>query len=427
MHDVLPDETHRWQRVERRVRALLESSCYREIRLPTLEKTELFSRSIGLATDIVNKEMYTFPDRNGESLTLRPEGTAGCVRALVQHGSLHAGVCRVWYCGPMFRRERPQQGRLRQFHQVGAEAFGSVAAELDAELILMSARIWKTLGITSLCLQLNSLGSADARQTYRSHLVEYFNDHRAQLDDDSIKRLESNPLRILDSKNPAMQSLIAAAPPMSDCMDEESTAHFATLRALLDGAGLDYEINPRLVRGLDYYNRTVFEWVTDRLGAQGTLCAGGRYDGLVAQFGGPDTPAAGFAMGLERVLALLALDEAVSEPRAPQVYQVLVGEEALHSGLQLAEQLRDAMPTLSLCMHCGGGSFRSQLKKADKSRAEYALILGNAEVTRNTVLIKPLRRDTAQYEVAREQLADELSRLLRPDEPAADAPQEAAS
>ena len=413
MHDTLPGATLEWQLLEQTIRSVLQSYCYQEIRLPVLEKTELFSRSIGAGTDIVNKEMYTFPDRNGELLTLRPEGTAGCVRALLQHGLVHGGPQRIWYQGPMFRHERPQKGRLRQFHQVGAEAFGLAGADIDAEIILICARAWNALGIRDVRLQLNSLGSYSARQDYRNLLVEYLSDHSERLDEDSIKRLETNPLRILDSKNPAMQDLVAAAPSLLDSIDEESAEHFAVLKELLDANGVEYEINPRLVRGLDYYNRTVFEWTTDRLGAQGTLCAGGRYDDLVAQLGGRATPGVGFAMGLERILELAEFSRTELKAGAPRIYQVMVGDAALRNGLQLAEQLRNKIPGLRLLAHCGGGSFKSQFRKADKSQADYALILGADEVAKNTVQIKPLRERTEQYEVTQDKLVDELNRLIR--------------
>ena len=412
MHDTLPGATPGWRRLEQAVQSVLRSYCYREIRFPIIEKTELFSRSIGAGTDIVNKEMYTFQDRNGEFLTLRPEGTAGCVRALIQHGLIHSGPQRVWYQGPMFRHERPQKGRQRQFHQVGAEAFGIAGPEIDVELILVCARIWSALGINDVCLELNSLGSYAARQSYRALLVEYLSDHRDQFDDDSIRRLETNPLRILDSKNPEMQTLISGAPSLLDSIDDESAEHFSVLRGLLDANGVDYEINPRLVRGLDYYNRTVFEWITDRLGAQGTICAGGRYDDLVAQVGGKPAPGVGFAMGLERILELVEAGRAEQDADTPRFYQVMAGEDAVQTGFMLAEHLRDEMPALKLMLHCGGGSFKSQLRRADKSGAEYALILGDEEVAKNTVQIKPLRKDSGQYEVSRDKLVDEITRLM---------------
>ena len=413
MHDTLPGDALKWRLLEQTVQSVLQSYCYQEIRLPVIEKTELFSRSIGAGTDIVNKEMYTFQDRNGEFLTLRPEGTAGCVRALLQHGLIYSGPQRIWYQGPMFRHERPQKGRQRQFYQIGAEAFGIESAEIDAEIILICARIWNALGIKDVRLQLNSLGSYTARQIYRNRLVDYLSDHRDQLDEDSINRLETNPLRILDSKNPAMQTLIGTAPSLLDSIDEESAQHFAVLGDLLDANGVDYEINPRLVRGLDYYNRTVFEWATDRLGAQGTICAGGRYDDLVAQVGGKPTPAVGFAMGIERILELMNFSSAELNSNSPRIYQVMVGDTAMKSGLRLAERLRDEIPGLRLLMHSGGGSFKSQFKKADKSQADYALILGADEVAKNTVQIKPLRENTEQYEISQDKLVHEItSRLL---------------
>ena len=412
MHDTLPGDAPKWRLLEQTVQSVLQSYCYQEIRLPLLEKTELFSRSIGAGTDIVNKEMYTFPDRNGELLTLRPEGTAGCVRALLQHGLIYSGPQRIWYQGPMFRHERPQRGRQRQFYQIGAEAFGMESAEIDAEIILICARIWNALGVKEVRLQLNSLGSYTARQNYRKLLVDYLSDHRDQLDEDSINRLETNPLRILDSKNPGMQALIGAAPSLLDSIDEESAEHFAILGDLLDANGVDYEINPRLVRGLDYYNRTVFEWVTDRLGAQGTLCAGGRYDDLVAQVGGKSTPAVGFAMGVERILELTQFNGAELNSNTPAIYQVMVGDAAMKNGLRLAERLRNHIPALRLLTHCGGGSFKSQFRKADKSQADYALILGADEVANNTVQIKPLREDTEQYEISQDKLVDEITSLL---------------
>ena len=411
MHDTLPGDTPGWRMLEQTAQSVLRAYCYREIRLPIIEKTELFSRSIGAGTDIVNKEMYTFEDRNGEFLTLRPEGTAGCVRALLQHGLIHSGPQRLWYQGPMFRHERPQKGRQRQFFQIGAEAFGIESPDIDAELILICARIWSALGINDICLELNSLGSIAARQGYRKLLVEYLNDHRAQLDDDSNRRLETNPLRILDSKNPAMQALISGAPSLLDSIDDESAEHFSVLRELLDANSVDYAINPRLVRGLDYYNRTVFEWTSDRLGAQATFCAGGRYDDLVAQVGGKHTPGVGFAMGLERILQLAEAGPKEQDMDTPRFYQVMAGEDAVKSGSLVAERLRDEMPALQLLMHCGGGSFKSQLRRADKSGAEYALILGADEVARNTILIKPLRTEKEQYEIPQDKLAEEISRL----------------
>jgi len=392
MNDILPDETPYWQFLEQTVGRLLASYGYGEIRLPVVEKTELFKRSIGEVTDIVEKEMYTFDDRNAESLTLRPEGTAGCVRAAIQQ-SLLGVPRRLWYAGPMFRYERPQKGRQRQFHQIGVESFGIATPDMDAELILLSARLWRQLGITgSVELQLNSIGSAAARKDYRAALVAYLEQHVDALDEDSQRRLHSNPLRILDSKNPATQALLDAAPALADYLDEESRDDFARLCELLRAAGVPYVVNTRLVRGLDYYNKTVFEWVTDSLGAQGTVCAGGRYDGLVEQLGGKATPAVGFAMGMER-LVLLLIELGVMPGAAPaaDVYVVAVGEHAQQAAVAVVERLRDQQPALAMVQHTGGGSFKSQMKKADKSGARVALIWGEDEAAARTVTVKPLR------------------------------------
>ncbi|HET7569790.1 MAG TPA: histidine--tRNA ligase [Gammaproteobacteria bacterium] len=411
MNDILPDESHVWQYVEDTIRAVLENHGYREIRVPVVESTELFARSIGAATDIVSKEMYTFEDRNGASLSLRPEATAGCVRAALTHGLTYNQTQRLWYAGPMFRHERPQKGRYRQFYQIGAEAYGFEGPDIDAELIAMSARMWARLGIRHARLQLNSLGTSEARAAYRHVLVEYFGDHRDQLDAEAQRRLEINPLRLLDSKDPALAPLIAAAPSLQDHLDAESRAHFEALCRLLDEIGIAYDINPRLVRGLDYYSRTVFEWVTDRLGAQDAICSGGRYDALVEQLGGRPTPAIGWALGVERLIALLAEEGVETPPRAPDVYLVRVGEAAERAGFRLAAQLRDAVPDLALILNCGGGSFKSQLKKADRSGAGFALILGDDEVANESATLKPLRTDEAQRPVAWAALADELKRL----------------
>ena len=410
--DILPAQTPLWCRVERIVRETLEGYGYQEIRLPLVERTELFRRSIGEVTDIVEKEMYTFEDRNGESITLRPEGTAGCVRACLEHGLLHNAQPRLWYAGPMFRYERPQKGRFRQFHQIGVEVFGMAGPDIDAEVILLSARILRRLGLDDVRLQLNSLGSAAARAAYRERLVDYFKAHYQTLDADSQRRLHSNPLRILDSKNPAMQELIAGAPRLLDHLDADSRHHFDALCALLDAAGLGYDINTRLVRGLDYYSRTVFEWVTDRLGAQGTVLAGGRYDGLVEQLGGKPTPAIGFAMGLERIVALLEEREQVVNP-APHAYLVLVGEQAVAAGMPLAERLRDALPGLRLLVHCGGGSFKSQFRRADRSGARLALIIGEEEATAGQVAVKDLRSEAEQATLSEQQVIARLRDLLQ--------------
>jgi histidyl-tRNA synthetase len=412
MNDILPEQSHLWQFVEHSVRSVLESYGFREIRLPIVEKTELFQRSIGEVTDIVEKEMYTFEDRNGDSLSLRPEGTAGCVRACVQHGLTHNQVQRLWYTGPMFRHERPQKGRYRQFYQVGVEVFGLEGPDVDAELLLLTARLWKRIGLKQVSLQLNTLGTSAARAVYRDALVAYLGAHHGQLDEDSRRRLESNPLRILDSKNPDMQTLLAGAPSLADYIDDESRAHFARLRAVLDAAGIAYAINPRLVRGLDYYGRTVFEWVTDQLGAQGTVCAGGRYDVLVEYLGGRPTPAVGFAMGLERLIALLEQQQAELPDIAPHVYLVTAGEQAQQRALLLSEQLRDALPALRVVTHCGGGSFKSQFKKADRSGARYALVMGDEEVLAQRIGLKSLREEADQEMLSVEDLPRRLRELF---------------
>ena len=412
MNDILPGETSRWQYLEDTLREVVHAYGYQEIRLPVLEKTELFKRSIGEVTDIVEKEMYTFDDRNGDSLSMRPEGTASCVRACMQHGLLHNQVQRLWYAGPMFRHERPQKGRYRQFHQIGIEAFGMAGPDIDAEIIFMSARMWQRLGLQGAVLQINSLGSVAARAVYRSALVDYLRAHEDALDEDSRRRLDSNPLRILDSKNPAMQGLIEAAPRLPDYLDDESREHFARLCALLDAAGLEYEINPRLVRGLDYYSKTVFEWVTDQLGAQGTICAGGRYDGLVEYLGGKPTPAFGFALGLERLLALLEAGNIGIPVQQPHVYLVLSGQAAVQRGMVFAEQLRDAVPGLQLQSNCGDGSFKSQFKRADKSGAQLALVMGDDEVAQGNVILKSLRDESGQTTLAQQDVTARLQALL---------------
>lgn len=413
MHDILPDATPAWQFVEQTITAILQRYGYQEIRLPVLEKTELFERSIGEETDIVSKEMYTFTDRSGESLTLRPEGTAGGVRAGLEHGLFHNTSRRLWYMGPMFRHERPQKGRTRQFHQIGVEAFGLAGADVDAELIIMCARFWRELGLDGLQLEINTLGTPESRQQYRRVLTDYFRDHKDKLDEDSRRRLDSNPLRILDSKNKELRGLIEAAPVMTDYLDTESLDHFTRLKELIDAAGVAYRFNPRLVRGLDYYNRTVFEWLTDKLGAQGAVCAGGRYDGLVEYFGGKPTPAIGFAMGLERLIGLLEASEASYDTPQPHVYFVVAGETAVDAAMRLAEECRDRLPALRLLMHCGGGSLKSQFKKADKSGADIAVILGDEEVRRRVAAIKPLRMDGEQIEVDWAALPGTLEQMLR--------------
>ncbi len=400
MVDVFPDSSPLWQYLESTVAEVLSSYGYGEVRLPIVEYSELFTRSIGQVTDIVEKEMYCFDDRNDESLSLRPEGTAGCVRAAIQAGVLNTPQ-RYWYAGPMFRYERPQKGRQRQFHQIGAEAFGVASPDMDAELILMSGRLWQKLGIADgVELQLNSIGSSESRSQYRLALVEYLRGFTDDLDEDSQRRLETNPLRILDSKNPATQALLDNAPEMSDFLDQESKEDFARLCALLDVAGMAYTINKRLVRGLDYYNKTVFEWVTNKLGAQGTVCGGGRYDGLVAQLGGRETPAVGFAMGMERLVLLLSeLPEGeIPIPAVADIYVVAAGDEAYKVAIAAVEGLRSELPAQRIVQHTGGGSFKSQMKKADKSGARVALLWGEDEVAAGTVTLKHLRAqgDTEQ-------------------------------
>jgi len=398
MHDILPEQTPRWQQIEHIIREVLSSYGYQEIRLPIVEKTELFKRSIGEVTDIVEKEMYTFDDRNGDSLTLRPEGTAGCLRACLEHGLLQQNqVHRLWYTGAMFRHERPQKGRYRQFYQLGVETYGMATPDIDAEIISLSYRLWQRLKIADkVVLQLNSLGTSAERLLYREKLVDYLQIHRDQLDEDSVRRLDTNPLRILDSKNPTMQTLIENAPALMDYLGADSREHFATLTSYLDTLGIVYQFNPRLVRGLDYYGKTVFEWVTTELGSQGTVCAGGRYDGLIAQLGGKENYAIGFALGMERLLALVELSDALAVERSVDVYLIRVGEQAQQQGFVFAEQLRDALPKLKLQVNCSGGSFKSQFKKADKSGALFAIIMGDDEVARGEVAIKNLRVEQEQ-------------------------------
>lgn len=407
MNDILPTQSPVWQYLEGTVKDLLAGYGYDEIRMPIVEQTALFKRSIGEVTDIVEKEMYTFDDRNGDSLTLRPEGTASCVRACEEHGLLYNQTQRLWYTGPMFRHERPQKGRYRQFYQIGVETFGMATADIDAELILMTARLWQQLGLQdAVTLQLNTLGSSEARARYRDALVEYLSARKDQLDEDSRRRLETNPLRVLDSKNPETQALLADAPELHDYLDDESRDDFATLRQVLDAAGVKYEINQRLVRGLDYYCKTVFEWVTDKLGAQGTVCAGGRYDGLVEQLGGKPTPAVGFAMGVERLILLLETLECIPAEvmQTVDLYVCGVGEGAAQAALLLADRLRNDQPWLRVQTHCGGGSFKSQMKKADKSGALYALLLGESEIAAGEVTVKDLRGGSEQQTLSQDAL-----------------------
>ncbi|GHB22614.1 histidine--tRNA ligase [Salinicola rhizosphaerae] len=413
MNDLLPDRSPVWQYVERQLRSLVDRYDYREIRTPIVEQTALFARSIGEATDVVEKEMYTFDDRNGESLTLRPENTAAVVRASMEHGLLHNQTQRLWYMGPMFRYERPQKGRYRQFHQIGIEAYGMTGPDIDAEIILLTARLWRQLGMSDqVTLELNSLGSPEARAAYRQTLVDYFEAHRDVLDEDSLRRLVSNPLRILDSKNPAMADMLAGAPRLLEHLDDASREHFEQLKATLDAAGIEYRINPRLVRGLDYYSRTVFEWTTTALGSQGTVCGGGRYDGLVEQLGGKPTPAVGFAIGLERLILLLeTLDLIPQEAQAgADAYLLAMGEAAERQALLLGERLRDALPDLRLQVHCGGGSFKSQIRRADRSGARVALILGEDEIANGQLTLKPLRDDGEQQTLSIDDAIAELSR-----------------
>jgi histidyl-tRNA synthetase len=414
MNDILPDQTSHWQMVESTLRRILTYYGYQEIRLPLLEATELFQRSIGEATDIVEKEMYTFTDCNGDSLTLRPEGTAGCVRAVLQHSLLTQGITqRLWYYGAMFRHERPQKGRYRQFYQLGVETFGPQGPDVDAEHILMTAHFWQQLGLKCLRLQLNSLGSPAARAVYRDHLVRFLTAHQNCLDEDSRRRLHTNPLRILDSKNPALQEIIGEAPRLLEYLDDDSLEHFKALRSLLDSAGIAYEINPRLVRGLDYYTRTVFEWTSDQLGAQGTVCAGGRYDGLVEQLGGQATPAAGFALGLERLITLLKEQALLGEMTTVDAFLVAVGPTAERQSLLFAKQMRETIPGIRLQINYGGGSFKIQLKRADRSGARWAIILGEDEVAQGTVGVKDLRRAQPQQSMPQSKLPAYINQQIK--------------
>ncbi|MGV8796860.1 histidine--tRNA ligase [Pseudomonas aeruginosa] len=416
MNDILPEQTPAWRYLERTFAGLLDGYGYSEIRLPILEFTELFARGIGEGTDVVDKEMYTFLDRNGESLTMRPEGTAGCVRAVLEHGLSGGGqVQKLWYTGPMFRYEKPQKGRYRQFHQIGVEVFNLPGPDIDAELIILTWRLWQKLGMAdAVTLQLNTLGSSEARARYREALVAYLQERFEQLDEDSQRRMTTNPLRTLDSKVESTQALLVGAPTLHDYLDEESIAHFEGLKARLDAVGLRYEINQKLVRGLDYYCRTAFEWVTDKLGAQGTVCGGGRYDGLVSQFGGKPTPGVGFAMGVERLVLLLeTLGVIPAELNRPaDLYVCAFGEPAELAALTLAEQLRSAIPGIRLLVNAGAGSFKSQFKKADKSGARFALILGEDEVANRVVGFKPLRDEGEQQSIAWDALPEHLAACL---------------
>lgn len=415
MRDILPDQSSSWQFIEDTARKLFNSYGYKELRTPIIEPTELFKRSIGDATDIVEKEMYSFEDRNGDSLTLRPEGTAGCVRAGMQHGLLHNKQQRIWYIGPMFRHERPQKGRYRGFYQAGIETYGIATPDIDAEVIAIAARFWKLLGFKNVHLEINSLGSNEARQSYREVLIEYFSAHHDQLDEDSQRRLHKNPLRILDTKNPKMKELVSNAPDLLDYLDEESKNHFEELKQRLDKMGIAYQVNSRLVRGIDYYNRTVFEWITDDLGAQGTICAGGRYDGLVKQLGGRETPACGFGIGLDRLQLLVEEQGLDQSNNNPHFYLVMAGKDAELTGVTLAESLRNTIPSLRLLSNGGAGSFKTQLKRADNSRADYALILGENEVEEGNITIKPLRDKLAiseQQSISQTELNEFISTVL---------------
>ena len=413
MNDVLPAESVLWQHLEGTVRELLVAYGYEEIRVPVVEHTELFKRAIGEFTDVVEKEMYTFTDQGGESLTLRPEATAGVVRAMISNGLLRGARHKLWCMGPMFRHEKPQKGRYRQFHQVDVEAVGFAGPDVDAELIALTARLWRKLGITRVQLQINSLGTVESRRLYREKLVEYFSAHHARLDEDSRRRLQGNPLRILDTKNPDLQQLVAAAPLLTDYLDADSQAHFAALQASLGAMGVEFTVNPRLVRGLDYYSRTVFEWITDALGAQDAVCSGGRYDGLITHLGGDATPAIGFAMGVERVVELLRQLPSQPEPAAADVYIVLNGEQAAVAGLRIVESLRDALPQRRFELNLGGGNFKAQFRRADRSRAALALIIGEDELARGVVGLKPLRLEAGQSECPIAELPVRIEAALR--------------
>ena len=414
MNDILPTQSPLWQKVEAVLRSSVSAFGYSEIRTPIVESTDLFKRSIGEVTDIVEKEMYTFEDRNSDSLTLRPEGTASTVRAGNEHGLLYNQEQRLWYMGPMFRHERPQKGRYRQFHQFGVEVYGIASADIDAEVLMLSARLWDLLGIKEhVALELNTLGDPAERAAYRDALIVFLEQHKDKLDEDSQRRMYSNPLRVLDSKDQQVQTLLADAPALMDYLGEETKTHFSTLCELLDAVGIQYTINPRLVRGLDYYNRTVFEWVTTSLGSQGTVLAGGRYDGLVGQLGGKDTPAVGFAMGLERIVLLLETLELTSDI-APEVdvYVTAMGENCVVEAIKVAQELRQQLPTLKVMSHCGGGNFKKQMKRADKSGAQFALIIGENEMANSQVAIKPLRTNDEQQLVTRSELVAKIAELI---------------
>lgn len=412
MNDCLPTQSPLWQKLEGAVKNVISAYGYNEMRMPIVEMTHLFSRAIGEVTDVVEKEMYTFEDRNGDSLTLRPEGTAGCVRAGIENGLLYNQEQRVWYMGPMFRHERPQKGRYRQFHQCGVEVFGLNGPDVDAELIMMTARLWRELGIDKhVRLELNSIGSLEARANYRTALIAFLEQHIDVLDEDCKRRMHTNPLRVLDTKNPDVQAILGDAPRLSDYLDTDSTQHFAGLCELLDAAGIEYTVNERLVRGLDYYNRTVFEWITESLGSQGTVCGGGRYDGLVEQLGGKATPAVGFAMGLERLVLMLETLELTDVRRSVDVYVVTAGEGTMMAGMKLAEQVREAIPGVRVMNHFGGGNFKKQFKRADKVGAVVALVLGENEVADNTVVLKDLAGGE-QVTYSQQEIASKIAELI---------------
>ncbi len=412
MNDVLPEEMAIWQAIETSARELLSGYGYREIRVPVVERTELFRRAIGEHTDVVAKEMYTFVDQGGESLTLRPEGTAGVMRAILSNGMLRGQRHKLWCAGPMFRHERPQKGRYRQFHQISVEAVGFGGPDIDVELIALCARLWRRLGLQRVRLEINSLGTAESRRLYRDRLVEYLRAHRDQLDADSQRRLDGNPLRVLDSKNPQMRALIDAAPVLTEHLDAESREHFQAVCRALEALGIPFRVNPRLVRGLDYYSRTVFEWITDALGAQDAVCSGGRYDGLIAQLGGEPTPGIGFAMGLERLVALLTQSGPIAAPAAVDVYIVTSGPRAEAFGLEMVERLRDALPNRRFELNLGGGNFKTQFRRADRSGALLAVILGDDELERGVAALKPLRRETGQSESPLSALAAAIDTAL---------------
>lgn len=409
MNDCSPTESPLWQWIEAKVRRVLASYGYSEVRMPIVESTPLFARAIGEVTDVVSKEMYTFWD-NDEQLTLRPEGTAGCVRAAIERGWIYNNEQRLWYMGPMFRHERPQKGRYRQFHQAGVEVFGIANPEIDAELIILTARLWKELGIDQhVSLQLNSIGSLEARSNYRSALVSFLENHQDLMSDEEKDRLVKNPLRILDTKNEALQEVLNGAPKLLDYLDDESREHFSQLCGLLDAMGVKYEINPKLVRGLDYYNKTVFEWVTSALGAQGTVCGGGRYDGLVEQLGGHATQGVGFAMGLERLVLLVQeVNKEIALPQAVDLYLVYAGEGSTLNAFQVAEQIRTELPQVRVMTHCSGGKFQKQFKRADKIEAKYALVIGESEVQAKTVVVKDLRNGAEQITISQADLINTL-------------------